>query len=341
MCKVGFGLVGCGAWGSHHARAINECPRAKLVAIADCDEEARQQARQTHPDTEVLADYRRLLILPDVEVVDVALPNDLHHEVGRAALDSGRHLLLEKPMALSMAECNDLLEAARAKNLRLSVTHQFRFSSMWRQIKDLIDAGGIGDPRYVLIELWRNPYRRGWQDWRYDLERVGNWILEEPIHFFDLARWYLAQCGNPVSIYARASAQRPEHPALQDNFSAIMNFPGDRFAVIAQTLSAYEHHLTLKVTGSAGAIWGFWSGVMDRTWNPTFVLKHFDGQRIREVPLTRPTGEVYELSDQIADIAEAIGEGRPPSVTGEEGCWAVAMCLKAQESVDTGAAVSF
>jgi myo-inositol 2-dehydrogenase / D-chiro-inositol 1-dehydrogenase len=193
----------------------------------------------------------------------------------------------------------------------------------------------------VHIELWRNPYRQGWQGWRYDIARVGNWILEEPIHFFDLARWYLAKCGNPVSVYARANARGTDHLELQDNFSAIMNFPDGCFAVVSQTLSAYEHHLTLKVTGSQGAIWGVWGGVMDRTWNPTFVLKHFDGQTIREVPLTRPSGEVYELSEQIADMAEAIGDGRPPSVTGDDARWAVAMCLKAQESVDTGTVVSF
>jgi myo-inositol 2-dehydrogenase/D-chiro-inositol 1-dehydrogenase len=341
MRRVGFGVVGCGAWGSHHARAVSQCPRARLVAIADCDEEARRQAREAHPDSEIVADYRQLLAMPEVEVVDVVLPNDLHHNVGWAVLTSGRHLLLEKPMALSVAQCTDLLEEARARGLCLSATHQFRFSPMWGRIKDLIDAGAIGDPRYVLIELWRNPYRQGWQSWRYDIGRVGNWILEEPIHFFDLARWYLETWGDPVSIYARANARQAEHPELQDNFSAIMNFPDGPFAAISQTLSAYEHHLTLKITGSQGAVWGVWGGVMDRTWNPTFVLKHFDGQTTREVPLSRPPGEVYELSDQIADMAEAVGEDRPPSVTGDDARWAVAMCLKAQESVDTGAVVSF
>lgn len=341
MRKVGFGLIGCGAWGSHHARAISECPQARLVAIAEADEKARQQAQEAHADVKVVSDYRQLLAMPEVEAIDVVLPSDLHHEVGRAVLDSGRHLLIEKPMALTMAQCDDLTAASRAGNVRLSVTHQFRFSSMWRGIKELIDADAVGEPRYVFIELWRNPYRQGSQGWRYNRGRVGNWILEEPIHFFDLARWYLEKCGNPVSVYARANARSPEHPELQDNFSSIVNFPGGRFAAISQTLSAYEHHLTLKITGSKGAIWGLWSGVMDRTWNPTFTLKHFDGQTVREVPLSKPAGEVYELSDQIADMAAAVGDGRPPAVTGEDASWAVAMCLKAQESVDTGAVVSF
>ena len=334
MRKIGFGLVGYGAWGSHHARA-------RLVAVADCDETARQQARETHPDAEVVADYGQLLAMPEAQVVDVVLPNDLHHEVGRAVLASGRHLLLEKPMALTAAQCEDLIEEARARKLCLSVAHQFRFSSMRGRIKELIDGGAVGDPRYVLIELWRNPYRQGWHGWRYDRERVGNWILEEPIHFLDLARWYLAKWGDPVSVYARANARASEHPELQDNFSAIVNFADGRFAAVSQTLSACEHHLTLKITGSQGAIWGVWGGVMDRTWNPTFVLKHFDGHTVQEAPLTRPTGEVYDLSDQIADMAEAVADERLPSVTGEDGRWAVAMCLKAQDSADAGTVASF
>jgi myo-inositol 2-dehydrogenase / D-chiro-inositol 1-dehydrogenase len=341
MRRVGFGLIGYGAWGGYHARAISACPHAKLVAIAECDESALQQARTAHPDAVVVSDYRQLLTTPGVEVVDIVLPNDLHHEAGRAVLDSGRHLLIEKPMALNVAHCQDLIDVARARNLHLSATHQFRFSSMWQGIKDLIDAGAVGDPRYVNVELWRNPYRQGSQGWRYELGRVGNWILEEPIHFFDLARWYLAACGDPVSVYARANASRVKSPELKDNFSAILNFPGGRFAVISQTLSAYEHHLTLKITGTAGAIWGTWSGIMDRTWNPTFNLKHFDGQCIRELPLAKPAGEVYELSDRIADMAEALGEGRAPLVTGEDASWAVAMCVKAQESVETGSVVNF
>jgi myo-inositol 2-dehydrogenase / D-chiro-inositol 1-dehydrogenase len=339
MHRVGFGLVGYGAWGSHHARAISECHRARLAGIADGDEEARRQARETYPDAEVVEDYRQLLTMPEVEAVDIVLPNDLHHEVGRAVLSSGRHLPIEKPMALTELQCGDLIEEARARNLHLGVAHQFRFSSMWGRIKELIDSGAIGDPRYVNIELWRNPYRQGWQGWRYNRGRVGNWILEEPIHFLDLARWYLARWGEPVSVYARANARRDDAPELQDNFSAIVNFPDGRFAVVSQTLSAYEHHLTLKITGSQGGIWGVWGGVMDRTWNPTFVLRHFDGHSVREVPLSGPAGEVYELSGQIADMAGAVGDGRSPSVSGEDGRWAVAMCLKAQESADTGAVV--
>ena len=161
----------------------------------------------------------------DVELCDIVLPSDLHYEVSRAVLESGRHLLLEKPMALSIAHCRELIELARARGRVLAVGHELRLSSLWGKVKELVDAGAIGEPLYALIELWRRPYRLGSGGWRYDIRRVGSWILEEPIHFFDLARWYLSSAGDPVSVYARANGKRADHPELHDNFSAIVNFP--------------------------------------------------------------------------------------------------------------------
>ncbi|HOX03071.1 MAG TPA: Gfo/Idh/MocA family oxidoreductase [Candidatus Paceibacterota bacterium] len=198
----------------------------------------------------------------------------------------------------------------------------------------MVEEGAIGDPRYCLIELWRNPYRQGASGWRYNIQQVGNWILEEPIHFFDLARWYFAKAGEPVSVFAQASHKRDEHPELQDNFSAMLRFPNGGYAVISQTPAGYEHHQVVKLTGSRGALWASWSGAMDRTFHPAFSLKHFDGSQVQEVVLSRTTGEVYELEEEVAAIAEAARGGRLHCAAGEDGRWAMAMCLKAQESVD-------
>lgn len=341
MSKVSYGLIGYGAWGSHHARVIADGANSHLVAIAERSDTNRATAQEKHPGTAVTADYRELLARPDIQVVDVALPSHLHHEVGRAVLESGKHLLMEKPMAISIADCDDLVQLARSRGLQISVGHEFRYSALWGKVKELVDAGAIGDPQYAMIELWRNPYRLGSDGWRYDIKRVGNWILEEPIHFFDLARWYLSGSGEPVSVYASANARDPQRPKLQDNFSAIVNFPGGRYAVISQTLSAFEHHQVAKLTGSQGAIWASWSGAMDRTFNPTYFLKHFDGKAVADLEIPKATGEVYELADQIAAFAEAVRTGQPARVTGEDGRWSVAMCLKAQESVDQGTVVKF
>jgi myo-inositol 2-dehydrogenase/D-chiro-inositol 1-dehydrogenase len=337
---VRFGLIGYGAWGSHHARAIAQTAGAELVAVCARTESSRAAAQADHPGIHVHADYRELLARETLDVVDVVLPTHLHYEVSKAVLESGRHLLLEKPMALSLAHCEDLIALARARNRVLAIGHEFRLSSLWGTMKAMVDAGSVGSPLYLLIELWRRPYRLGADGWRYDVHRVGNWVLEEPIHFFDMARWYLASAGAPVSVYARANSRQPGHPELQDNFSAVLNFPGGAYAVISQTLAAFEHHQVVKLTGTQGSLWATWSGALDRDLHPTFALKRQDGVQVTNVPIAKITGEVYELEDEMAMMIRAVREGVPVAATGTDGKWSVALCLAAQRSVDTGAVVS-
>jgi myo-inositol 2-dehydrogenase/D-chiro-inositol 1-dehydrogenase len=340
MTPVRFGLIGHGAWGSHHARAISLTDGAVLTAIAARSPATCAKAQADHPGVAVYDNYRALLTRADLDVVDVVLPSHLHHEVGRAVLEAGKHLLLEKPMALTVAQCDDLIAAAAAREKVLAIGHEMRHASLWGKVKELLETGAVGEPLYLLVELWRRPYRKGAGGWRYDIGRVGNWILEEPIHFFDLARWYLAAAGEPVSVFARANSRQPGHPELQDNFSAVLNFAGGAYAVITQTLAAFEHHQFVKVTGTQGAIWATWSGAMDRDFHPRFGLRLFNGESVVEIPLARPTGEVYELEDEIAMIVAAARRGGPVAATGFDGRQAVTLCLAAQQSVDTGQVVS-
>lgn len=340
MSALRFGLVGYGAWGSHHARAIGSVPGLELVAIAANSEASCARAKTEHPGVTIYAGHRDMLAKETLDVVDVVLPSHLHYTVSRDVLESGRHLLLEKPMTLSLAHCDELIALARAKKRVLAIGHELRMSSLWARAKELIDTGAIGEPLYVLVELWRRPYRLGSGGWRYDLDRVGNWILEEPIHFFDLARWYLASAGEPTSVYARAVGKRPDQPGLTDNFSAIVDFPRGRYAVITQTLAGWEHHQVAKITGTEGALWASWSGAMDRTFEPTFRLQMQRGETLEVVPIARPSGEVYELVDEVARMAQAVREGVPPACTGADGRWSVAMCLAAQRSVEAGRPVA-
>jgi myo-inositol 2-dehydrogenase/D-chiro-inositol 1-dehydrogenase len=180
-------LIGDGAWRAHHARVMSRNPDAQLVAIAARSEATQARAGQEHPTCTVYGDYRQLLDKERLDAVAVVLPSHLHFEASKAVLDSGRHLLLEKPMCLSVVHCRQLNLLAETRRRVLAIGHEMRLSSLWGKAKELIDAGTIGTPLYILIELWRKPYRLGADGWRYDIQRVGNWILEEPIHFFDLA----------------------------------------------------------------------------------------------------------------------------------------------------------
>jgi myo-inositol 2-dehydrogenase/D-chiro-inositol 1-dehydrogenase len=327
MPTVRCGLIGYGAWGQHHARALTSVPEASLIAIAANSDASVAKARADHPTAGVYADYREMLAREDLELCDVVLPSDLHFPVAHDVLAAGRHLLLEKPMALSLDDCTQLIDLAKSRGRILAIGHELRMSSLWGRVKELIDAGAIGEPLYALIELWRRPYRLGSGGWRYDIGRVGNWILEEPIHFFDLARWYFSAAGDPVSVYAAANGKQPDHPELHDNFSAILNFPRGRYAVISQTLAAWEHHQTAKLTGTGGALWASWSGAMDRTFEPTFNLKLQRGEKVEDIVIAKPSGEVYELVDQVAAVVRAVRVGTGVPCTGEDGWWSAAMWL--------------
>lgn len=340
MSKVRFGLIGYGAWGSFHAGAIAKTADAELCAIAVRSPESQAAAREAFPTATVVADYRELLKRTDLDVVDVVVPSHLHCEIGCAVLASGKHLLLEKPMAVTFAECDQLRAAANQSGKTIAIGHELRMSSLWGKVKEIIDAGGIGAPLYALVELSRKPYRLGAGGWRYDIKRVGNWILEEPIHFFDLARWYLSAVGEPTHVYARANSRQADHPELQDNFSAILHFPQGAYAVVTQTLAAFEHHQTVKVTGTKGAVWAGWSGALDRTLHPTHFLKHFDGETVHEVRIERPSGEVFELEDEMAMMVDVVRRGGTPRATALDGRWSVGMCNAAQESVDRAAVVA-
>jgi myo-inositol 2-dehydrogenase/D-chiro-inositol 1-dehydrogenase len=243
-------------------------------------------------------------------------------------------------MALSLRECDEIIDLARSKKRLVAIGHELRLSSLWAKVNELVGRGYVGEPQYLLVELSRKAYRQGSQNWRYHIDRVGSWALEEPIHFFDLARWYFQSVGEPHTVYATGNSRQAGHPELQDNFSAIVQFPRGAYAVIAQTLSAFEHHQTVKLSGTKGALWASWSGAMDRTLQPAFSLRAFDGEHVQNVAIEKITGEVFELEDQMAMLVGAIREGGPLACTAADGRQAVAMCLAAQRSMENGGPVS-
>ena len=330
-----FGLIGYGAWGKHHAAAIAKAPGAVLAAIACRSEASAGAARQEFPGVPVHRDYRELLRQADIDAVDIVVPNDLHAEIGVAALEQGKDVLLEKPMARTREECDRLIAAARASGRVLSIGHEFRLSTQWGAIKELIEAGEIGEPLYALVSLFRFPYRRGSGGWRYERDRVGSWILEEPVHFFDSVMWYFEKWGDPVSILAVGNA-RDRAPGLADNFSTIVRFPGQLYAVISQTLTGFEHHHVMEVVGTDGAIRAWWSGTMDRTLHPTFELKvqRRGESQCATVPLA-PSGEVFELEEELRQTVVAFRERRP-LVSGEEARKRVVVCREAERSLREG-----
>ncbi|MBI3281862.1 MAG: Gfo/Idh/MocA family oxidoreductase [Acidobacteria bacterium] len=341
MRKLRFGLIGYGAWGKCHARAIQETAGCELRAVsAASDTSVAAAASET--GAAVFRDFRELLASSEVDVVDIVVPNYLHEEIACASLESGRHVLLEKPMSTSIASCDRIIESARRSGCLLLVGHEMRFSAMYRQMREIIDSGGLGRPRYVLIDLWRRPYRLGSDGWRFDSRRVGNWTLEEPVHFFDAAAWFLDSSGEPAAVYARGNRSDPlgaYHPEMNDNFTAVVSYRDGAYAVISQSLAAVEHHLSIKVFGSGAMLRAEWHAELDRSERPSYSLQTSDGSGLKDLEVAATPGELFELREEIAAFADAVRNGRGLPITPEEARRAVVLCLEAQRSLTTGAAV--
>ena len=330
-----FGLIGYGLWGRHHATAIAAAPGATLAAIACKSEATAAAAARDFPGVPVDVGYPALLARRDIEAVAVVVPNHLHAEVGVAALETGKDVLLEKPMATTIEGCDRLLAAARASGRVLSVGHELRLSTQYGRVKALIDEGAIGTPSYVAFSLFRFPFRPGSQGWRYDPARVGSWILEEPVHFFDFVMWYLERLGDPLSVQALGSGG-DRGAGLAQSFSAVLRFPGGAHAVVTQTLGGFQYHQLLHVVGSEGAIRSWWSGTLDRTLHPEFALQleRRRGGGVETVPVG-PSGELVELAEQARQIVPAFG-ARRPLLSGEEARKRIVVCTAAEESLREG-----
>ncbi len=330
---VQFALAGFGAWGKHHAKSIVDNPEASLVAICAPTEATRAEAQSLYPEARIFTDALDMIAQGGFDILDIVTPSHTHREIAIAALQAEFHVLLEKPMATTLEDCKAIANAAETSKGKLALGHELRLSSQWGEIKRIIDRGVIGEPQYVLVELLRKPYRQGAGGWRYDPARVGSWVLEEPIHFFDLARWYLDDSGDPVELYAYGNSRDPQRPQLFDNFSAMFKYANGSYAVVSQTLAAFEHHQTVKVTGTKGAIWAGWSGALDRTLEPEFFLKVFDGETLVEQPIAKASGEVFELREQIAQCVAMVRHGAAPIASARDGLWSAGLCLVAEESI--------
>jgi len=327
-----FGLIGYGLWGRHHANAIAKAPGAELAAIACASEATAATARQAFPQLPVLIGYEHLLARSDIDAVMISVPNHLHADFGVAALTAGKDVLLEKPMATTLEDCDRLIAAARTSGRVLSIGHELRLSAQYGRVKELIDAGDIGTPRYLSFSLFRFPFRPGSGGWRYDAARVGSWILEEPVHFFDFTMWFFASVGDPLSVQA-IGAPRAGEAGMSTDLTVILRFAGGAHAVITETLAGFEYHQLLHVVGAEGSIRSWWSGALDRTREARFDLRvSRSGHREPETIPVSASGEVVELEEQARRIVTAFQQ-RKPLVSGEEAKKRIAVCLAAERSL--------
>jgi myo-inositol 2-dehydrogenase / D-chiro-inositol 1-dehydrogenase len=159
------------------------------------------------------------------------------------------------------------------------------------------------------------------------------------VHFFDMLMWWFAGAGDPVAVQGFGNS-KGRGAGMYDNFSAIMRWPGGAYAIVTQTLAGFEHHHVVELVGREGSLRTWWSGTMDRTLTPKHELKvQRNGANACEIVELGPSGEVFELEEQLVRAVEAFREGRP-IVSAEEARKTVVVCLEAERAVAEGKEIS-
>lgn len=338
MRKIRFGMLGFGEWANWHACFIRENPHAELVAVADNDKGRCRKASQEF-NAQTYSDYRELIKREELDIVDILLPNYLHQEATIAALRAGNNVLLEKPMGVTVEECDSTLQFLREirehdKDLFLAIGFELRASSLWGKIKEIIRDGKIGTVRAVNLEVFRAAPSVGAGSWRLSKDKVGSWMLDAPIHYFDLIRWFFEKNGEPQSIYSSANSFSKK--ALVDNFASIVNFPHDSYALLSYTMAGYGYYTIAKVIGDKGSIWGHWEEDKSEPWGAKYWLQYDQNGTRHEVSIDRPAGETFDLKAEIDWIVKVLQHGGSVHAEGEDGKEAVRICLAADESLNSG-----
>lgn len=202
----GVGIVGLGRVSRGHGSALKGAKGAKLVVACDIDEARVARYTDDH-DCEGETDLDVMLQRDDLQIVDVLLPHVLHEEAAIKALRAGKHVMVEKPMAMDTHACDRMIAAAKEAGRQLFIAHTERFISATRKAKEVLDSGEVGTP-VMATDVWYQPFRRETrQPWMLDRARGGGFLQMAGSHMVDRLVYLV---GSPVKS-TRASVRTAYH----------------------------------------------------------------------------------------------------------------------------------
>lgn len=332
----GFGIIGTGTIAAIHADAIAVLPDARLSAVTDVAAgPARDFAAACGCAAEPSLDA--LLARPDVEVVCVCVPSGMHAEVGVRAAKAGKHLVVEKPIDVSLDAADRLITAAREAGVTLTVISQHRFDPGVTELKRLIDDGTLGT--VVLGEATTKWYRtQAYYDsapWRGTWAMDGGALLNQGIHYVDLLRWCM---GPPAEVTAVCTTQAHQIE-VEDTALAIVRFASGAVGTITATTAAFPGFpQRLEITGTGGTV-TVEDGQLVRSALASADASGSPGAAQAAAADPAALGTASHAA-QIADLLAAIDEGRQPAVSGESGREALEMVRAVYDSSRTGRPVT-
>jgi predicted dehydrogenase len=322
------GIVGAGSMGAAHSAGWAKTDAKVVGIVANRDGSADKLASQYGYQI-----YRRYEdLLNDVDIIDICTPTDLHYDMVTQAAGAGKHIICEKPIALTAAHGRAMIEACNRANVRLFIAHVVRFFSAYRIAQETAASGQIGRP--AVIRLTRVAYqpRKAVDNWFTDENRSGGMVTDMLIHDYDYARWV---GGEVKRVFAKsARALRPDAPGdyalitLRFESGAIGHIEG------GWVYPPGFFRTSLDISGTNGVI--EWSS--DHS-NPLHVhLAAPPTADASDVPSTSSIDEdPYAI--QIQHFYDAVINNKPFAVTAEDGLAALEIALAVRESLKTGRSV--
>lgn len=328
--KLRVGLIGAGNMGRSHSQGWKLTPNGQITAVCDADEK-RGRDLATELGVPWFSDYKELVNGSTIDAVSIATPPFLHREVAIGAAQAGKHVFVEKPMAVEVDECERMIEAAEKAGVTLMVGQVLRFLSPFAKVLELIQAGSIGKPISASVVRISNAVGRDWSaPWRAKTALSGGMLLEINAHELDLLR-----CigGDVASVYAAGGnylhpdADYPDIAFVSLNFAS--GAVGSLYSSLASSLSETSGH----VQGDEGTIryngWGT---------RGTLEWRRFDQEQPTVIALDTvqlPPGVAYELEQ----FAKAVQTRSAPVVPGLDGLKVVEIAHAAYESARTGRSI--
>jgi predicted dehydrogenase len=330
MDKIRVGVVGAGYWGPKLIRNFHDLSSASVAMVCDSRTDRLQHIQRLYPDTAVTPDYPALLD-SDVQAVVIATPVASHYALARAALEAGKHVLIEKPMTSSSTDAEKLIECASANKRVLMVGHTFEYNPAVLMLKDMIKSGRLGDIYYI------NMMRVNLGIFQQDINVI--WDLAP--HDLSILLYILDM--DPISVSARGAAY--VQPGIHDIAYVNVGFPGHIMAGIQVSWLDPCKIRRITVVGSKKMlvyddiepdekIKIYDKGVDKPPYSDTFEQFRLS-YRYGEVTSPRVPGD-EPLHLECAHFIDCIREGKTPRSSGEVGLKVVRILEKAQASLLNG-----
>jgi len=350
MAQHGFGIIGCGMIAEYHTRAINEIEGARVVAAYSRNPENGRKIADlasAKGPCPVFDDLGAMLALPDLDVVCVCTPSGAHLDPAVRAAEAGKHVVVEKPLEITLPRCDAIIAACDRAGVRLCTIFPSRFSPANLRLKEAIDLGRFG--RLTLgdtyVKWWRTQQYYDSGGWRgtWDLDGGGA-LMNQAIHNVDLIAWLM---GEVESVQAMTATLAHERIEVEDTAVACLRFKSGALGVIEAATSAYPGLLKrTEIHGDRGSarveqddltLWEFQEKV------PSYqeVVAAMAGRAGSNSGASDPRGINHAgHRDQLADFLRAIDERGNPMVDGREGRRAVEIIRAIYRSAQTGQAVA-